>query len=91
MRLRKSSFATFACTIIIAYTTTCHSFATTNHVIHLHHHLKTHRKSNSHSFNLFRELISDREEDLRADIQVIKKQDGLDSFLEVDDRLCVIK
>jgi hypothetical protein len=41
--------------------------------------------------HLFRELLSDDEEDLRADIAVIKEQDGLDDFLKQDDRLCVIK
>jgi hypothetical protein len=40
---------------------------------------------------LFRELISDDEEDLRADIAVIREQVGLEAFLRVDDRLCVIK
>ena len=40
---------------------------------------------------LFRELISDDQEDLRTDISTIIKQDGLDEFLKVDDRLCVIK
>ena len=40
---------------------------------------------------LFRELISNDEEDLRADIAVIREQVGLDEFLKVDDRLCVIK
>lgn len=40
---------------------------------------------------LFRELITDDEEDLRAEITAIKKQDGLDEFLKIDDRLCVIK
>ena len=46
---------------------------------------------NSSSRYLFRELISDDEEDLRADIAVIRKQDGLEQFLRVDDRLCVVK
>jgi len=31
------------------------------------------------------------DEDLRADITAIEKPDGLDSFLQEDDRLCVIK
>eukprot|EP00571_Detonula_confervacea_P001167 CAMPEP_0172315184 /NCGR_PEP_ID=MMETSP1058-20130122/24341_1 /TAXON_ID=83371 /ORGANISM="Detonula confervacea, Strain CCMP 353" /LENGTH=171 /DNA_ID=CAMNT_0013029211 /DNA_START=298 /DNA_END=814 /DNA_ORIENTATION=+ len=49
------------------------------------------RKSNYHPRHLFHELISDEEEDLRAEITAIKKQDGFDDFLKVDDRLCVIK
>jgi thiol-disulfide isomerase/thioredoxin len=40
---------------------------------------------------LFRELISDDEEDLRADVSVIVKQAGLNTFLQADDRICVIK
>lgn len=40
---------------------------------------------------LFRELISDDEEDLRPKISTIVKQDGLESFLQADNRLCVIK
>jgi len=41
--------------------------------------------------HIFRDLISDDEDDLRADITVIKKQDGLDEFLSADDRICVVK
>eukprot|EP00804_Cyclotella_cryptica_P010734 CCRYP_005512-RA/>CCRYP_005512-RA protein AED:0.02 eAED:0.02 QI:192/1/1/1/0.5/0.33/3/1284/188 len=40
---------------------------------------------------VFRELITDDQEDLRADISVIIKQDGLNRFLQADHRLCVIK
>jgi hypothetical protein len=41
--------------------------------------------------SLFRELISDDDEDLRADIAAIKEQAGLDEFLKLDERICVIK
>ena len=40
---------------------------------------------------LFRDLISDDDEDLRAKISAIVKQEGLEKFLETDNRLCVIK
>lgn len=40
---------------------------------------------------LFRELISDDEEDLRTDIAAIREQSGLEAFLKADDRICVIK
>lgn len=40
---------------------------------------------------VFRELVSDNEEDLRVNIASIKKKDGLDKFNKDDDRLCVIK
>jgi len=43
------------------------------------------------AISLFRELITDDDEDLRADITTIVKQDGLKEFLHTDDRLCVIK
>ena len=49
------------------------------------------RRLSTSSLYLFRELISNDEEDLRADIAVIREQVGLDEFLKVDDRLCVIK
>ncbi len=41
--------------------------------------------------HLFRDLVGDDEEDLRADIVVIREQLGMEAFLKVDDRLCVIK
>ena len=41
--------------------------------------------------SLFRELISDDDEDLRADIAAIREQAGLDEFLKLDERICVIK
>lgn len=43
------------------------------------------------NLSLFRELISDDEEDLRPAISTIVKQDGMEKFLQADDRLCVIK
>jgi thiol-disulfide isomerase/thioredoxin len=46
------------------------------------------KKSN---LSLFRELVGDDEEDLRAAISTIVKQDGLEKFLQSDKRLCVIK
>jgi len=40
---------------------------------------------------LFKDLVGDHEDDLRADIVSIQKREGLESFLEKDERLCVIK
>lgn len=96
--LRTSFFATtfefiwWLCTII----PNCHSFTPTNSY---HTYIENHgasgtifqRNDKLIPLHLFRELISDDEEDLRADISVIQKQDGLDEFLNVDDRTCVIK
>ena len=74
----------------------CHSFTST--IYHTYSYIENHasstifqRNDNHIPLHLFRELISDDEEDLRADISVIEKQDGLDDFLNVDDRICVIK
>eukprot|EP00569_Conticribra_weissflogii_P003956 CAMPEP_0171344168 /NCGR_PEP_ID=MMETSP0878-20121228/18814_1 /TAXON_ID=67004 /ORGANISM="Thalassiosira weissflogii, Strain CCMP1336" /LENGTH=215 /DNA_ID=CAMNT_0011847293 /DNA_START=182 /DNA_END=829 /DNA_ORIENTATION=- len=39
----------------------------------------------------FSDLISDDDEDLRPRIDTIAKQQGLENFLKVDDRLCLIK
>jgi thiol-disulfide isomerase/thioredoxin len=39
---------------------------------------------------IFRELISNEEDDLRVNIASIEKKDGLDKFLREDDRLCVV-
>ena len=86
VHLRTLLVATIACI-------KCHAFAPSSH----HHSAQIHvcnkavRKGNHHPRHLFRELITEDEEDLRADIAVIKKQDGLDDFLKVDDRLCVVK
>ena len=96
--LRTSFFATtfayiwWLCTVI----PNCHSFTPTNSY---HTYIENHGASGTIfqrydkliPLHLFRELISDDEEDLRADISVIEKQDGLDEFLNVDDRICVIK
>ena len=41
--------------------------------------------------SLFREFISDDDEDLRADIAAIREQAGFDEFLKLDERICVIK
>ena len=48
-------------------------------------------RRNISPLSLFRELISDDEEDLRADIAAIREQAGLDEFLKLDERICVIK
>lgn len=75
----------------------CHAFirspAAHHHFLaHRHRHTAIERKkADRHTRPLFRELISDDEEDLRADIVTIQKQEGLDDFLKVDNRLCVIK
>ena len=49
------------------------------------------RKNSGFTLPLFRELVTDEDEDLRADISIIRRQEGLDDFLKMDDRLCVIK
>jgi hypothetical protein len=41
--------------------------------------------------HLFRELLSDDEEDLRTNVDVIDGRDDLDAFLGRDNRPCVIK
>ena len=51
----------------------------------------THTRRIATVLPLFRELISNDDEDLRADVSTIVKQDGLEDFLKSDDRLCVIK
>jgi hypothetical protein len=56
------------------------------------HPSSTRRKGTpSSALDLFREFLSDDEEDLRAKIAIIEKKDGLDEFLKRDDRLCVVK
>lgn len=78
--------------ILSTYTITgCHSFCPSSCNL-IHQPIRSaQRKGKHHRRPLFKELISDDGEDLRADITVIKKQDGFDNFLKVDDRLCVIK
>lgn len=92
MRCRDLHMPLFA-TIIYAYMMmaayriipVCHSFV--SDAYHMHNNIL----SSVGERRLFRELISDDQEDLRTDISTIIKQDGLDEFLKVDDRLCVIK
>ena len=91
LHLRTLLFATVAYIIMVHTIKTCHSFTPTSHRLVHHQATTTQRKSNVYPRSLFRELIMDDEEDLRADITVIKKTDGLDNFLKEDDRLCVIK
>mmetsp|Transcript_12354 Transcript_12354/g.19983 ORF Transcript_12354/g.19983 Transcript_12354/m.19983 type:complete len:207 (-) Transcript_12354:517-1137(-) len=91
LHLRTLLFATVAYIIMVNTIKTCHSFIPTSHRLVHHQATTTQRKSNVYPRSLFRELIMDDEEDLRADITVIKKTDGLDNFLKEDDRLCVIK
>lgn len=55
------------------------------------HTLKPFVRRKTTARTLFRELITDDDEDLRADISTVAKEDGLESFLQADDRLCVIK
>lgn len=72
----------------------CHSFTSSSLPVHMMCHeqsISFQRRLSTSSLYLFRELISNDEEDLRADIAVIREQVGLDEFLKVDDRLCVIK
>lgn len=87
-------------TVVVAYfaihssINSCHAFTRSpahHHLAHRHRHTAIERKADRHTRPLFRELISDDEEDLRADIVAIQKQEGLDDFLKVDNRLCVIK
>lgn len=91
LHLRTLLFAAVAF-IVVNSISKCHAFATSSYYV-MHHKAATtsQRKSNYYPLPLFRELITDDDNDLRADIAVIKKQDGLDDFLKVDDRLCVIK
>jgi len=69
----------------------CHSFV--SDAYHMHNNILSSVGERRRPWprQLFRELISDDQEDLRTDISTIIKQDGLDEFLKVDDRLCVIK
>jgi thiol-disulfide isomerase/thioredoxin len=67
----------------------CQSFTTTQE---LHPTISKRRNtSSSHLQMIFRELVSNDEDDLRVDIASIQKKDGLEKFLKQDDRLCVIK
>ena len=43
------------------------------------------------TLRLFKDLVVDHEDDLRADIISIEKKEGLESFLDKDERLCVVK
>ena len=97
-RRRTSSLATAACLLVLSSITTCNSFTVPNEPSKCpinHHRSDTTIQRRPivvpPPLHLFRELLSDDEEDLRADIAVIKEQDGLDDFLKQDDRLCVIK
>ncbi len=40
---------------------------------------------------IFRELVTNDEIDLRANITSIQKKDGLENFLQEDERLCLVK
>lgn len=98
LRLRTSPLAIAACLLFMSHTITkCHSFTAPNYSSQypIHHRsdaeIQRRRVVIPPPLRLFRELLSDDEEDLRADIAVIKGQDGLDDFLKQDDRLCVIK
>eukprot|EP00584_Thalassiosira_punctigera_P020997 CAMPEP_0172573540 /NCGR_PEP_ID=MMETSP1067-20121228/136243_1 /TAXON_ID=265564 ORGANISM="Thalassiosira punctigera, Strain Tpunct2005C2" /NCGR_SAMPLE_ID=MMETSP1067 /ASSEMBLY_ACC=CAM_ASM_000444 /LENGTH=174 /DNA_ID=CAMNT_0013366147 /DNA_START=428 /DNA_END=952 /DNA_ORIENTATION=+ len=68
--------------------TMCHAFTPSS--LQLVHDYAS-RKNIRYPQNLFRELIMDDNEDLRTEIAVINKMDGLEKFLKKDDRLCVIK
>jgi hypothetical protein len=98
LRHRTSSLATAACLLVLSSITKSNSF--TVPIDPSKCPINRHRSDTSIQrrrivvpppLHLFRELLSDDEEDLRADIAVIKEQDGLDDFLKQDDRLCVIK
>ena len=40
---------------------------------------------------IFRELVTNDEIDLRANITSIQKKDGFEKFLQEDERLCLVK
>ena len=87
-------YALAALATLVHTITKCHSFSPTSsqhRLIHQQRINANQRRSTYSPRSLFKELISDADEDLRADIAVIKKQEGLDEFLKVDNRLCVIK
>ena len=68
---------------------TCHSFTTTSTV----HGYPTHhaKRRTSHLQMIFRELVTNDEIDLRANITSIQKKDGFENFLQEDERLCLVK
>lgn len=92
LKLHTCMIAIIAYIIVVHPIPTCRSFTPSSHYL-VHHQGRAiqRRRSSCYPRPLFRELLSNEEEDLRADISVIKRQDGLDNFLKVDDRLCVIK
>lgn len=72
--------------------TKCQSFTSSPcHLVRHQHQAVSIRKGNYQALRIFHGLVSDEEEDLRAEIATIKKKDGLDDFLNIDDRLCLIK
>mmetsp|Transcript_40924 Transcript_40924/g.85978 ORF Transcript_40924/g.85978 Transcript_40924/m.85978 type:complete len:223 (-) Transcript_40924:1092-1760(-) len=95
VHLRTLFFAAVAYIIIAFHSkTVCHAFTLPASQTVAHYKpTKIHRehKNDYVRLTVFRELVLDDEEDLRTDIAVIKKADGLDNFLNQDDRLCVIK
>lgn len=70
--------------IMVALIPTCHSFTKSICAHHVHNTYSTQRY-------LFSEFVSNDDEDLRPNIICIEKQSGLDEFLNIDDRMCVIK
>lgn len=70
--------------IMVAHIPTCHSFTGSICAHHVH-------KTYSIQRHLFSEFVSNDDQDLRPDIYIIKKQTGFDEFLNIDERICVIK
>ena len=49
------------------------------------------KRRTSHLQMIFRELVTNDEIDLRANITSIQKKDGFEKFLQEDERLCLVK
>ena len=49
------------------------------------------KRRTSHLQMIFRELVTNDEIDLRANITSIQKKDGFENFLQEDERLCLVK
>ena len=88
---RASLLAIIPYTILIHTAAICHAFNPTSHHTFYHQTNKARRTEIGGRLFVFRDLILNDDEDLRAVVTVIQKADGLDNFLAEDDRLCAIK
>ena len=82
--------ATAAYVILASVPQCCQSF-TTPTPYELLHTTTSKRRNTSSNLQIFREFVSNEEDDLRVDIASIQRKDGFDKFLQEDDRLVVIK